>query len=473
MTVLNVPYRKMVDIVRDPIYNYIDFTKPSKEGEITEKDIIDSLPLQRLRQIHQLQTAWMVYPGADHTRFQHSLGTMHLSGIFANHLYKPFFDITPKQVSLPEINSIVEEIRLAGLLHDVGHGPFGHLLDRTYLSPEFGINHETISQKIINEEFKDKIIKIHRSPYGEFKEDLDVNRIVNLVKFDNVDSFDINYRKSLYRILHGIWTADSLDFIQRDAYFCGTKEYGIIDYERLIKSSIMSEAGGLALYITSESALESFIFSRIFMFTNVYYHRTARAFDISIGKLLPDTMKELDIGNPIKEPDSYEKYLHTTEYSLFSDVLKWSRESNGEKKKLGEAWRDLLLDRNIEWRLTYRAEAKPTQILGKDLPLKKEDIEKIIEPCLPKDTSLDDIEIDIPSLDIRSPLLIKEMDYGLYDPEEGKIVDQRGIHHFMMSLLPNKIIWYSVFAKKDKRKEIGEALKKETKRAVATQDTSH
>ena len=457
-----IPYRKKTDIVRDPIYNYIDFTKSSGNGEIAEKDIVDSLPLQRLRQIHQLQSAWIVYPGAEHTRFQHSLGTMHLCGIFANHLYAPYRKEIGQSTGLPEINSMVEEIRISGLLHDVGHGPFGHLLDDTFLYPNFGITHEDISQKIIENEFEDKLGKIRRSPFGTFTEELDVKRIINRIKFGNEDVFNANYQKSLYRILHGIWSADTMDFIQRDAYYCGTKEYGIIDYERLINSSIMPENGGLALYKTSEPALQAFVLSRIFMFTSVYFHRTARAFDISVRKILPETMELFGIGNPIKENESYQKYLELTEFNLFAEVKKWSKETTGEKSKLGPLWKNML-NRKLEWRHIHSEKVHPLKILGKSIPLEKEDILKVLEPCLPLGTDLTDIEIDIPSLDVRSPFSMGNMDYAIYDPDEEAIVDQRGVNRIMTDLLPKKIVYYSVYAKADKRKGISEALKKAAK----------
>ena len=87
---------------------------------------------------------------------------------------------------------------------------------------------------------------------------------------------------------------------------------------------------------TSESALLAFVISRIFIFASVYFHRTARAFDISVSKILPNTMEYIGIGNPIKEDDSYKKYLDTTEYSLFSDVKKCSNSSDSAKKAVSD-----------------------------------------------------------------------------------------------------------------------------------------
>jgi hypothetical protein len=125
---------KQINLVADPIHGYIRLTWPSgnlADKECTEKDLIDSHWLQRLRRIHQLQAVWWVFPGGEHTRFQHSLGAMYLGGQFVSHLYESLRR-TPgvDDKSKPYIE---ETMRLAGLLHDVGHGPFCHFFDEEYL----------------------------------------------------------------------------------------------------------------------------------------------------------------------------------------------------------------------------------------------------------------------------------------------------------------------------------------------------
>ncbi|HOP35424.1 MAG TPA: HD domain-containing protein, partial [Syntrophales bacterium] len=119
-------------LMADPIHRYISFTIPGEDGvrEKTEKDLIDSPWVQRLRRIHQLQSARWVYPAAEHTRFQHVLGTMHLAGVFGRHLYESLREVCP---TLPSEPHVEELLRVAGLLHDVGHGPFGHFFDDHFL----------------------------------------------------------------------------------------------------------------------------------------------------------------------------------------------------------------------------------------------------------------------------------------------------------------------------------------------------
>jgi HD superfamily phosphohydrolase len=138
-----------VNLVADPIHGYIPFTKRLESGiaVVAEEDIIDSSWLQRLRRIHQLQAAWWVFPSGEHTRFQHSLGTMHVAGEFAGHLYDSLAAVCKE--SIPSRAKVVETARIAGLLHDVGHGPFGHFFDEYYLGKKWNITHEMIGQRII------------------------------------------------------------------------------------------------------------------------------------------------------------------------------------------------------------------------------------------------------------------------------------------------------------------------------------
>ena len=152
-------------LVADPIHRYIQFTVPQKKGEIAEKNIIDSPWVQRLRYIYQLQSARWVYPSAEHSRFQHSLGAMHLAGEFAKHLYPSLRRVLGDDC--PSAAFIEEYMRITGLLHDVGHGPFGHFFDDNFLA-DFKITHEDIGQTIIQEKLGDLIGQLRRSPGGPF-----------------------------------------------------------------------------------------------------------------------------------------------------------------------------------------------------------------------------------------------------------------------------------------------------------------
>ena len=119
--------------IRDPVHGYIKITEK-------ERAIIDSPFVQRLRRIHQLAGAYMVYPGGVHTRFEHVLGTMHVAGLIGESI--------ADKVDLGEEQ--IQELRLAALLHDVGHGPFSHLFEEV-LTDKTNLTHEDMSQRIVME----------------------------------------------------------------------------------------------------------------------------------------------------------------------------------------------------------------------------------------------------------------------------------------------------------------------------------
>ncbi len=163
------PYEGLA-LIADPIHEYITFTVPSpdREKETTEKDLIDSPWLQRLRYIYQLQSARWVYPSAEHSRFQHSIGAMHVAGRFARHLYPTLRQVVMAQGGdCPSAPFIEELLRVTALVHDIGHGPFGHFFDDHFLA-DFGLTHELLGQQIIRKELSPLLRGIRRSPSGSF-----------------------------------------------------------------------------------------------------------------------------------------------------------------------------------------------------------------------------------------------------------------------------------------------------------------
>ena len=152
-------------LVSDPIHRYIPFTVPYKKEEtITEKTLIDSPWMQRLRYINQLQSARWVFPSAEHSRFVHSLGTMHVAGRFAKQLYPSLKEQNPDCPSFCFIESL---LRITGLVHDIGHGPFCHFFDDHFLK-RYHLTHEKLGQFIIKKELAPILKEIKRSPSGDY-----------------------------------------------------------------------------------------------------------------------------------------------------------------------------------------------------------------------------------------------------------------------------------------------------------------
>ena len=254
-------------LIADPIYHYILMTD-RVEGEGTERDVIDTPWVQRLRRIFQLQSARWVYPSAEHTRFQHSLGTMHVAGVFAEQLYPSLSQI--ENGNLPSFYYIEEVLRLAGLLHDIGHGPFCHFFDEQYLS-RFKTNHEEIGQHIIRERLSSFLNRIRRSPHGPFqsKEILDPEQIAFLIKKPRQQEVRSHPRWVVFlqQLFRGIFTFDNIDYVLRDAYMTGVS-IGPVDWRRLLHYTSFRKEG-LILDKRGLDALAMFLNARLYLYSNV------------------------------------------------------------------------------------------------------------------------------------------------------------------------------------------------------------
>lgn len=234
--------------ITDPIHKNIKFTT-------IEKEIIDTFIFQRLRRIRQLAGAHLVYPGALHSRFEHSLGSMFLAGLAGQTLYeKEYFN---------DVDTI-EKLRLAALLHDIGHGPFSHLFEEVLADCE-NYTHEDLGQKIILKSMISDIL----SKYG-----FDPIEISNL----SFGKHKVNY---LNEIISGGLSVDLMDYLPRDSYFSGT-EYGKIDYHRIINSLEVTSKNILGINKSALYSFESMLISRYQMFKAVYFHKTVRSGEVMI-----------------------------------------------------------------------------------------------------------------------------------------------------------------------------------------------
>ncbi len=339
-----------VDPVADPIYRFVYFTSPVKEqpDEVTERHIIDSQWIQRLRSTNQLENVRWVYPAGEHTRFQHVLGAMNLGGRFARRLYPSLKNVKKR---CPSHNFIEEFLRIAGLVHDVGHGPFGHFFDHNFLKPFYKTNHEEIGKEIIVSELGESIEKIRRSPNGAFRpnEKIDPEHIAFLIKKgERGGSKYPGWVRMLKTLLTGIYTIDNLDYVARDSFMCGICE-APISVERLLHYSCFVEEG-LTLHKKGIESLKMFLNLRSYLYSNVYFHRTVRAFDLHLKEIFGKTMKLIVKKNP---KEDLETYLRITEESLIGEVTSWTKSRSRVKQGLAEEWRKLL-NRETRWKCSCR-----------------------------------------------------------------------------------------------------------------------
>ena len=388
-----------VNLISDPIHGYLELTKRLERGEsasaglpdedVAEEDLLDTAWLQRLRRISQLQGARWVFPTAEHSRFTHGLGVMHEAGLWARSLY-PTLKTTVVAVGdmAPSEGLVVETLRLAGLLHDVGHGPFAHFFDEHVLSgfpapadarrPDGKrLSHEDLSQLIIERELGSLIAGLRRAPgavperdaFGS-GESIDPRWVSFLVsKPALADTSMPRWVRWLQPLLSGVFTVDNLDFVRRDAYMTGVS-VGQIDVERLRHYAFITERG-LTLFEPGLSALEATLGGRLFMYQNVYFHRTVRAFDLDLAEAFGPSIRAIyGDASPAADAAALSAYADLDEYALLHQAGLWVRgesvASAGDvapapgsgrvTPEVAEAWRSVLL-RRPRWRLEQELRA--------------------------------------------------------------------------------------------------------------------
>ncbi|MBI4334204.1 MAG: HD domain-containing protein [Chloroflexi bacterium] len=291
--------------IRDPVHGFIRLYD-------RECDLLDTPPLQRLRGIRQLAMAYLVYPGALHTRFDHTLGVIHVAARFAGVL-----GVDPANTRL---------VRLAALLHDVGHGPFSHVSEFVFacVTPisqsgryEHGLErkpHEAITERIVLQ---------HRSLAGP---------LCGNDRPDIVDLFRGHGNRLSHEILSGALDADKQDYLLRDSYFCGVR-YGIYDIDQLHNTLRLGTDPLKNPYPLVEAngihTLEQFVLAKHYLTTQVYRHKVRLITDamlvraISLGVRMDQIQCLTKLYQYEKLDDEFlENYLAWDDNRLILEMLK-------------------------------------------------------------------------------------------------------------------------------------------------------
>ena len=430
-----------VNLSSDPIYRYLRITRGGPggvAGEASEQDLVDAAWLQRLRRIHQLQSAWWVFATAEHSRFQHALGAMHLAGEWARHLYPSLAIMCPET---PSAELVEETMRMAGLLHDVGHGPFGHFFDENYLDT-WGLDHEDVGRALITGSLADLVGELGASPTADFErgERIDPRWVAYLISSKELEDFQAPaWLAALRPALVGAYSADNMDYVPRDSYICGVSA-GPVDVQRIIHYSFISERG-LTLHSHAAEALYMFLNSRLYLYHQVYFHRTVRRIDLQLREVFRPTLDELLGGNPLERLD---RYLGLTEWSLLSDVDRWAHGDRGHRRELGQAWAAVVA-RKLKWKLIYQGHSDARDIPSGALSVTREQFARQLRERLPSDLREIVFEVDVAAQESRAfNPMTETADILFYEPLEDAYRQSRVLDLFRR--LPVRMALFRIFA---------------------------
>jgi uncharacterized protein len=342
--------QKSGGFIKDPIHGYVKISQ-------TERSVIDTRPVQRLKRIRQLAGSEFVYPAANHTRFEHVIGAMHIAGALAEAL----------PIGLPHRQQ--EQLRLAALLHDIGHGPFSHVFE-PLLTRYLGKNHEDFVRWLVNEtEITERL---------EFA-GLNPKTIGRLATGRLAD----RNRPYLDQIISSGIDIDKMDYVVRDSFHTGAG-YGSIDVHRLLYTMDIVD-NNLSVDGTAVATLESFLLARFESFRTIYFHRASRAVQIMIVGALEAARNELHL----LDFDGPEDFLKLDDYKVWTELK--------ECKKSKKIMIDLEARRLLK--CAYERTIFSPDELGSDVTSSEHaraDIERQI--ARKASVSDEDVIIDVPTL---------------------------------------------------------------------------
>lgn len=341
--------------VRDPLWDTIRL-------DATAVRIVDSAAFQRLRYIRQLGLAYLIYPGATHTRFDHALGVYHLA--------QRALSVMAEQGGLAGVDPIERRlVPLAGLLHDIGHYPYSHAIEEL----EEG-----------------RIPGHHEALVGRFLADPDVREALEEVAPDGPARIEALIRgrseSPLQGLVSGSLDLDKIEYLKRDARFCGVP-YGEVDVDRLLYALVVledPETGRPEVGVLEKgvAALESLLFSKYQMFRNVYWHHAVRAATAMYKRIVADALDAglLDPEDLVGRTD--EALLFTLEWKAREGVLRGG-EAAEAAARIGR-WLEMLRARRLPKRAAevVAAELDGDEVgrwLVHDTPLKRQVEERLAQ----------------------------------------------------------------------------------------------
>jgi uncharacterized protein len=252
--------------IRDPIHGFI-------RADPLEAALIDSRPAQRLRSIHQLGFTFLVFPGAEHSRFSHVLGAMHLAGRLYDALCAKGEGLLPAGVRSPGRRLV----RAAALLHDLGHAPFSHSAEELF---EGGIDHEEMTRRLL-------AAPEVEAAFARHGDGLATGDVARLLAGGGGAT-----ERLLAKVVSGELDVDKMDYLLRDGLFCGVR-YGSYDLERLLDTVLpladpTTGEWGIGVDEGGVHALEALVMARYYMFTQVYFNVTGKALELHLNEWLQE-----------------------------------------------------------------------------------------------------------------------------------------------------------------------------------------
>lgn len=299
--------------IRDPIHGFIELDE-------WEREIIDHPVFQRLRRIRQLAWTDMVYPGASHTRFEHSIGVMHVVTRMFKNIRLRSGSILANELDYNDggLHRVLALLRICCLLHDIGHGPFSHAAEelmpmcetsqKPYEHEAYSAQAVTLMEDVINH-------PINKKNYG-----ITVQDIKDFLNGDVSDEGSLLWR----RLLSSQLDADRADYLLRDSHHIGVA-YGRYDLDRLVSTLAVAidpetDAPVLAVEEGGWHASEGFILARYMMFTQVYFHKTRRAYDLHFSEAMRSLLRE----EPRIDGQDEDRFPPPTNLASLNAYLEWT-----------------------------------------------------------------------------------------------------------------------------------------------------